>query len=617
MKQSDRRPGADAEVRGDAEPQRGLPHRRPCGEDDEVAGLEAGGQPVEVAEPAGDPGHVDPGLVELRDPLEALGEERPDLVEVARDPLLGEVEDDLLGAVDEHRRLPEPLAPEAHDLLAGLDQAAEGRRLLDDPRVVLDVRGRRDERRELGDPGGAPDLLELAALLELVRQGDRVDRLALPPEAEARPVDRAVRAAVVVGRVDDLGDRADRALREQHRPEDGLLRLDVLRRHRGGRECVRRAHGAAFKSERRTGHDSGRRVGPASGRIPACPARIEHTFVCVNRRGRRRRPVVPRLPAGVHRKRHVFPTDNPAPCVEFVRSSTRLYASCGRAEEKRGGRRPPPLVQAAGSSSASGAASSGSAGSCSAGASASAAASAASSASSLELLLGERLLGRAHRLGVGALGGLGLGPLGGLDGGQLLLGRQVAAFGHDEGLHLGGDPLEHVHRDAEAADPLDHVEVDLAAVDADLARPPDLLGDVGRRDGAEERTCRAGLDLEPQDGLRQRRRDLGGLLGRGGLVPGALLFDPADLGDAPGGRDLGELPGEQVVARVAALHVDDVALQAELLDVAAQDDLHHAPCTYGRSAISRARLTATATWRWCRRHAPVMRRLRILPFSEM
>ena len=88
-----------------------------------------------------------------------------------------------------------------------------------------------------------------------------------------------------------------------------------------------------------------------------------------------------------------------------------------------------------------------------------------------------------------------------------------------------------------------------------------------------------GLDLEPQDGLRQRRRDLGGLLGRAGLVPGALVVDPPDLGDPPGRRHLGELPRQQVVAGVAALDVDDVALQAELLDVAAQDDLHHDPCT--------------------------------------
>src|SRR4029079_3383593 len=190
------------------------------------------------------------------------------------------------------------------------------------------------------------------------------------------------------------------------------------------------------------------------------------------------------------------------------------------------------------------------------------------------------------------------------------------ALRHHEGLHLCGDALEDVHRDGEAADPLDHVEVDLAAVDADLARPPELLGDVGRRHGAEQRTGRPGLHLEAEHRLRQRVGDARGLLGRARLVARALLVDPADLGDPARRGDLRQLPGEQVVPRVAALHVDDLAFQAELLDVAAEDDLHHDPCTYGRSAISRARLTAAATWRWWRRQARVMRRLRILPFSE-
>ncbi len=49
------------------------------------------------------------------------------MVEVARHPLLGEVEDDLLGAVDELGRLAHPLAPEPRDLLAGADQTAERR----------------------------------------------------------------------------------------------------------------------------------------------------------------------------------------------------------------------------------------------------------------------------------------------------------------------------------------------------------------------------------------------------------------------------------------------------------------------------------------------------------
>src|SRR5581483_7790670 len=60
-----------------------------------------------------------------------------------------------------------------------------------------------------------------------------------------------------------------------------------------------------------------------------------------------------------------------------------------------------------------------------------------------------------------------------LERGQLLLGRQLPALGHDERLHLGDDALVDVDRDRVAADPLDRVDPDLAAVDADLARAPD------------------------------------------------------------------------------------------------------------------------------------------------
>src|SRR5439155_13419816 len=84
--------------------------------------------------------------------------------------------------------------------------------------------------------------------------------------------------------------------------------------------------------------------------------------------------------------------------------------------------------------------------------------------------------------------------------------------------------------------------------------------------------------------------------------------------------------------------VDDLAAEPDLLDVFSKDDLHcryryrsrsrsprsrrpsgrssRPSATYGRSAISRARLTATATCRWWRRQAPVIRRERIFPFSE-
>ena len=75
----------------------------------------------------------------------------------------------------------------------------------------------------------------------------------------------------------------------------------------------------------------------------------------------------------------------------------------------------------------------------------------------------------AVRLRLGLDGRLRLG-LGGLHRGELLLGRQLAALGDDERLHLDADVLEDLHRDRVAADPLDRVGVDLPAVDADLVR---------------------------------------------------------------------------------------------------------------------------------------------------
>jgi hypothetical protein len=55
---------------------------------------------------------------------------------------------------------------------------------------------RRDERGQLVDPDAAADVFQLAASLELVDEGDRVDRLALRVEVERRLVDRSVARSV-------------------------------------------------------------------------------------------------------------------------------------------------------------------------------------------------------------------------------------------------------------------------------------------------------------------------------------------------------------------------------------------------------------------------------------
>ena len=140
---------------------------------------------------------------------------------------------------------------------------------------------------------------------------------------------------------------------------------------------------------------------------------------------------------------------------------------------------------------------------------------------------------------------------------------------------------------------------DLAAIDPHLPRAPDLVRDVGRRDRAEERSRRTGFDLEGEDRLGEHRGDLLRLIGASSLVPGALRLDALELGDAGRRGGLGQPARQEVVARVTAGDVDDVTAQAELLHVLKEDDVHgDQGATYGSSAISRARLTAPATWSW-------------------
>ena len=155
------------------------------------------------------------------------------MAELGRDAALRELEDDLLRLVDELRRLAGPLPAEPRDLAADADQAAQGRHLADDPRVVRRVRRRRDERRQLVDPLATARPLEVAALLELVDERDRVDRLAPRVERERRAVDLRVALPVEVAGVEDLADGPDRTRREHHRAEDRLLRVEVLGRNRG------------------------------------------------------------------------------------------------------------------------------------------------------------------------------------------------------------------------------------------------------------------------------------------------------------------------------------------------------------------------------------------------
>ena len=133
-----------------------------------LPGWKPGRQPVDVAEAGRRAGDLAAGLVHLRDLLEDSLSSSSMCANSRRDAVLREVEDDLLGAVDELGRLARAVPAEPRDVLAGADEPAQRRHLADDLRVVRRVRRRRHERGDLVDALLAADLLELAVLVELV-----------------------------------------------------------------------------------------------------------------------------------------------------------------------------------------------------------------------------------------------------------------------------------------------------------------------------------------------------------------------------------------------------------------------------------------------------------------
>ena len=258
-------------------------------------------------------------------------------------------------------------------------------------------------------------------------------------------MDRAVRAAVEVGRVDDLGDRADRAsprAASRRAPPPRPRGSAAGRRRSGGRaSCSRRG----IKPVRRTRPRPGDVRVPRAGGSAAC--RQNRTHVPIISTGLRTRlSTDPQRP-----QRDVVPTDEsrsvrrvraarpqravrlsvwtrlrkdggglhgPRAWLRLLGSALGVGARRARARRLPLGRRRravaprarrPPRRASSSSASASSVART--------------ASSWARSAASASAALGR------------------------LDRGELLLGRQLATLGHDERLHLGGDALEHVHRD--------------------------------------------------------------------------------------------------------------------------------------------------------------------------
>ena len=118
----------------------------------------------------------------------------------------------------------------ARDLTGGADDVAVDRVADDDAGVVLDANGGGELGDEAAQIGDAADVLEAVLARELVRDSDLVDGLAAVPEGAAGRVDPGVLLAEEVFAVELWGDFVHRLRVDEKRGDDGLFRLDIMRR---------------------------------------------------------------------------------------------------------------------------------------------------------------------------------------------------------------------------------------------------------------------------------------------------------------------------------------------------------------------------------------------------
>ncbi len=230
------------DVLGDVADEARLAHRRAGSEDDQVAGLKAAGDLVELPEAGWGTGHLRFAARQLVELVELDAEDRLQRAEVACLLGPGDVEEQHLGPLDEILRLALAGLDRLLNRLGGAEQPPQHRVLLDDLGVVAGVAGDRGRRCERVDDVLTAGLLELALAAEQLGDGQRIDRLAALEELVDGGEDRPVAAAIeVLGAQPRLPhDRVDRRLRHHHRAEHRLLGLEAVR--------LQQRHGAAAGS---------------------------------------------------------------------------------------------------------------------------------------------------------------------------------------------------------------------------------------------------------------------------------------------------------------------------------------------------------------------------------
>ena len=218
------------DVLGDVERERGLAHRRPRREHDQVARLQPGGHLVEVVEAGADAGHVLSAVLgQLGHAVDQLDHQLVHRLEalLLRWPSLAVLEHTPFGFVEDLAdRTPLWIEGVGGDLVAGLDQLAKHRTLAHDLGVAAQVGRARHALRQRVEVSDAAALLGLAVHLQLLEDRDHVSRLGGRHQLADRLVDQLVLEAVEVAVGQQVAGAVPGAVVQQQAAQHALFGFD-------------------------------------------------------------------------------------------------------------------------------------------------------------------------------------------------------------------------------------------------------------------------------------------------------------------------------------------------------------------------------------------------------
>lgn len=222
--------GANGDVFGEVEGERGFSLRGARGEDQELGRLKAGSEAIQVRVAGGDAGDA---LALAENPFEALSALVDDFLdgsEAAFGAVFSESENGRFGGVENGVGGIFGLEGLLLNVVGGVNKIAKDGFFFDDAGVVLDVGNFGHAVGKSGEIGSAAGGFQIAVAVKFFGESDEVDGVLGFAESDHLVKDAAVLIEEKVSAAEMLDGGVERMVIEQNGAEDGTLGVEIVRK---------------------------------------------------------------------------------------------------------------------------------------------------------------------------------------------------------------------------------------------------------------------------------------------------------------------------------------------------------------------------------------------------